>query len=68
MAKTAVVNLDKCVGCSLCTKICPTGTLSMDKESKKAYNTGVFCDEVWGCIKMCPVDAITIGEVSNEIN
>lgn len=62
MAYTAEVNNDKCIGCSICTRICPTGTLKMDKDTKKAYNTGVFCDNAWGCIYACPTNAISIVE------
>ena len=62
MAYTVNVLKDKCIGCTICTKICPTGTLKMDKETKKAYNTDIFCDNAWGCIYACPVNAIEIVE------
>lgn len=62
MAYTAEVNNDKCIGCSICARICPTGTLKIDKDTKKAYNTGVFCDNAWGCIYACPTNAITVVE------
>lgn len=66
MGYTAEVNTDKCVGCSICARICPTGTLKMDKETKKAYNTGVFCDNAWGCIYACPVNAISVVEANEN--
>ena len=34
----------------------------MDKDSKKAYNTGIFCDNAWGCLYACPVNALEIVE------
>lgn len=64
MALTVNVLTEKCVGCSICTRICPTGTLKMDKDSKKAYNTGEFCDNAWGCLYACPVNALEIVEGS----
>lgn len=64
MAYTAKIDIDKCIGCSICARICPTGTLKMDKKSKKAYNTDIFCDNAWGCIYACPTNAISITEVS----
>ena len=62
MAYTVNVNKSKCIGYSICTRICPTGTLKMEKNSKKAYNTGIFCDNAWGCIYACPVNALEIVE------
>ncbi len=63
MAYTVNVNEDKCIGCSICARICPTGTLKMDKDTKKAYNTNIFCDNAWGCLYACPVNALNIMEV-----
>ena len=47
MAYTVKVSEDKCIGCSICARICPTGTLSMDKEKKKAYTTDVMHGDVY---------------------
>lgn len=66
MAYTVNVIEEKCVGCSLCTRICPTGTLSMDKDSKKAYTTDIICDNAWGCIYACPTNALEIVEAKHE--
>ena len=33
---------------------------------KKAYNTGVFCDNAWGCIYACPVNAISVVEANEN--
>jgi len=65
MAYTINVLKEKCVGCSICARVCPTGTLKIDKTSKKAYNTGEFCDNAWGCIYACPVQALEIVEEKN---
>ena len=63
MAYTVDVNTDKCVGCSICARICPTGTLQIDKDTKKAYTTDIMCDNAWGCIYSCPTQALKIVEV-----
>ena len=68
MAYTIKVIEDKCIGCSICTRICPTGTLKMDKETNKAYNTKVYCDNAWGCLYACPVQALEIVEDPNNAN
>lgn len=69
MAYTVKVIEDKCVGCTICTRICPTGTLSMDKDKKKAYTTNIICDNAWGCLYACPTGALKIAEVDyNEHN
>ena len=69
MSLTVKVNDNKCIGCSICARICPTGTLAMDKQSKKAYTTTIQCDNLWGCLYACPVGALEITEVSfNEHN
>ena len=64
MAYTVDVNNDKCVGCSLCARICPTGTLKIDKKTKKAYTTDIVCDNAWGCIYACPTKALKIVEAN----
>ena len=64
MKYTINVNKAKCVGCTICARICPTGTLQIDKESKKAYTTDVVCDNAWGCLYACPTSALTIVEAN----
>ena len=62
MAYTVKGIESKCIGCSLCVRICPTGTLKMDKETKKAYTTDIECDNAWGCLYACPTKALEIVE------
>jgi len=66
MAYTINVNEEKCIGCSICSRICPTGTLAIDKTTKKAYNTGEFCDNAWGCIYACPTQALEMMEAKAD--
>ena len=62
MAYTVEVSEQKCVGCGICARICPTGTLKMDKSSRKAYTTDITCDNAWGCLYACPARALSITE------
>ena len=64
MAYTVKVEDSKCIGCSICARICPTGTLKIDKEKKKAYTTDIVCDNAWGCIYSCPTGALKIVEAT----
>jgi len=67
MTFTVAVNEEKCFGCNRCIRVCKTGTLRIDTETRKAYNTGEVCDNTWDCIKVCPVDALEIVEdINNE--
>ncbi len=49
------VDKGKCVGCTVCTKVCPMGALEM--RDKKAYLAG-DCVNCLSCVKYCKFDAI----------
>ncbi len=63
MKLTVKVSEEKCIGCGRCVRACVTGTLKMDKETGLVYNTGIECDNYWGCIYICPTKALDIMEV-----
>lgn len=52
-----VVNIEKCVGCGICTCCCPVDALSgwglivVDQDS---------CTECLECVEYCPVDALEV--------
>ena len=52
------VNQEKCAGCGLCAKNCPTKSLSI-QDGKAAFVPG-NCTLCYRCVNSCPSQAITI--------
>ncbi len=56
------INLDKCISCGMCEKVCPEGIVKM--EENKKYNKNKpqidydFCKGCGVCAEECPVKAI----------
>jgi formate hydrogenlyase subunit 6/NADH:ubiquinone oxidoreductase subunit I len=48
---------DRCVGCAVCTKICPTGAIS-GKRSKLHRITEPRCIDCGACGRICPHGAV----------
>jgi electron transfer flavoprotein alpha subunit len=53
-----IITKEKCVGCTLCVKVCPFGALYM--ENKKAVVRPEQCTLCGACIEACKFDAIEI--------
>lgn len=49
---------DDCIGCGICTKVCPAGCIHL--ESQKAVNTTENCQMCMACIHHCPKNAIQL--------
>lgn len=49
---------DECVGCGICTKVCPAGCIRL--ESQKAIQTQENCQACMACIHACPQMAIQL--------
>lgn len=54
--KTVYIDSDSCIGCTLCTQICP-GFFEMDDEGKSRVNKSGKCsnDKIDQAIDACPV-------------
>lgn len=55
-----VRNEDKCVMCGVCTGICPTGALSMERPSMEVHFDGEQCVFCQLCTKVCPMRAMEV--------
>ncbi|MCC8160917.1 MAG: EFR1 family ferrodoxin [Oscillospiraceae bacterium] len=69
-----VANMDKaiyhitssCIGCGICTKVCPAGCIHL--ENQRAVNTSENCQMCMACVHHCPEYAIrlNIGEINPD--
>ncbi len=56
---TLTLDSDACVGCGMCTDVCPQGVLTM--EGRKAFIADFDgCMECGACANNCPVEAIRV--------
>lgn len=52
---------EKCIGCGICTRICPAGCIHL--ENQHAVNTKEGCQACFACIHACPQTAIRFGDI-----
>lgn len=60
LTKAILVEEEKCIGCKVCSKVCPFNSISFHQETNKAR----ICDLCGGepaCVSRCSAKAITFG-------
>ena len=64
----SVVDQDDCIGCGICTSLCPYGAIVMKKVGKKrkAETVAASCKACGICASHCPTFAISMGGFTNE--
>lgn len=53
------VDIDKCIGCKLCEKVCPNESVVVDAKTKKATINPALCLQCSSCEIICPTKAIS---------
>jgi nitroreductase/NAD-dependent dihydropyrimidine dehydrogenase PreA subunit len=61
---TTVIDPEKCNGCGLCVKVCPSETISMQDD--KARVTGDRSLQCGHCVAVCPVDAVRVDGIDAQ--
>lgn len=51
------VDAERCIGCSKCVRLCPTGNLVMEGKAAKGADR---CTACYRCVNACPRQAITL--------
>ena len=65
-AITPVVSAEKCIGCGMCTRVCPYNAITVNKERKKAEVIEAACSGCGACGAECPVGAIEMSHFTDE--
>lgn len=52
------VNSEDCIGCKLCERVCPSDSILVKQEDKKAEINTSLCLQCSNCQQVCPKDAI----------
>lgn len=56
---TLKLNLEKCIGCKMCTIVCPHGVFKIENGKSSILNKDK-CIECGACASNCPKEAIEV--------
>ena len=56
---TLRLNQDKCVGCGMCTVVCPHAVFELDQKKAHIVDFNA-CMECGACVNNCPSKAISV--------
>ncbi|WP_294413468.1 4Fe-4S binding protein [uncultured Ruminococcus sp.] len=65
MKRKAKVNIDICVACGCCVKVCPRAAISVP-NGVNAVIDETLCIGCGKCATECPASIITLEEISHE--
>ncbi len=59
---------DKCIGCSLCVKVCIRGHLALNKKGKaEEIDSELSCFKCGHCMAVCPTNAVVISGLRDNV-
>lgn len=56
---TLVLDEQKCIGCGLCTEVCPHAVFEIQEKNAQIVDFNA-CMECGACVSNCPADAISV--------
>lgn len=57
---TLACEREKCIGCGMCSVVCPHAVFALDDMKKAVMERRNLCMECGACMRNCPTGAITV--------
>ena len=54
------IDIDTCIFCGICSKKCPTGTISVSRDTKTWQIRPFGCTQCGECVSVCPKKCLTM--------